>query len=108
MGLAVADKCLLFAYGLLKPGSPNAPKSAALRWQDRIRGELVVLDGYHGAIKVGLAETWIDGYTMEIDSDELPALDAFEDVEGGEYSRRLVETELGHLVWVYEYKGTLP
>ena len=100
------DKCLLFAYGLLRPGQSHTPKSAAVYWKDRVRGCIVELAGYTGAINIGSAESWIEGYTLEIDSDELPALDAFEDVEGGEYCRRLVETQNGHCAWIYEYQGS--
>lgn len=101
----MTDPCLLFAYGLLRPGQANTPQSATVCWQDRVRASLVQLDGYTGAIDVGSADTWIDGYTLEIDRDELPALDAFENVDAGEYRRRLVTTQRGHCAWIYEYQS---
>lgn len=102
----MAQKCLLFAYGMLRPDQPNAPRSLSHFWPDRIFGRLVAIDNYSGAVSIGeQAAGVIDGYTMEIDEDELTSLDDFENVEGGEYRRRMVETAGGHYAWVYEYLG---
>lgn len=100
-------KCLLFAYGLLQPAH-SPPRSTSQTWPDRVKGVLYDLGEYPAAVKIAVAETWIAGHVLEIDVDELPLLDEFEDVEGGEFSRRLVETELGHTAWVYEYQLTIP
>lgn len=76
-------------------------------WPDRIRGVLYDLGDYPAAVQIASATTWIDGFTLEIDADELKLLDEFEDVDGGEFARRIVETELGHTAWVYEYQRSL-
>lgn len=100
-------KCLLFAYGLLQPGY-SPPRSMSQSWPDRIRGQMYDLGAYPAAVQITHASTWIEGHTVEIDVDELPMLDEFEDVGGGEFSRRLVETEQGHTAWVYEYQRPVP
>lgn len=96
-------KCLLFAYGTLQPGF-SPPKSMSNAWTDRVHGVLYDLGDYPAAVLIDKSMHWIEGQTIEIDADELPALDAFEDVEGGEFLRKLVETEQGFVAWVYEYQ----
>jgi gamma-glutamylcyclotransferase (GGCT)/AIG2-like uncharacterized protein YtfP len=103
----MAAKCLVFAYGLLKPGHAP-PRSLSHHWNDRIPGRLYDLGSYPAAVDVGHSPHWIEGVTMEIDDDELAALDEFEDVESGEYRRVLVTTEQGFTAWVYEFAATLP
>ncbi len=100
-------KSLLFAYGTLQPG-PTEPLTMSQHWPDRIKAELYDLGSYPGATLVGRAAGWIDGVVIEIDTDELPQLDSFEDVESGEFVRKLVETEQGFLCWVYEYALPVP
>jgi gamma-glutamylcyclotransferase (GGCT)/AIG2-like uncharacterized protein YtfP len=103
----MATKCLLFAYGQLQPGH-NAPRSLSDAWPDRARGVLYDLGAYPGAVQLDTADTWVEGHTLEIDADELPALDEFEDVDSGEYRRITVTTEAGHMAWAYEYGGEIP
>lgn len=101
-------KGLLFAYGLLQPGRA-APRSLTRHWPDRVRGRLYDLGAYPGLVKAGdPSEDWIEGVTLEIDVDELPVLDEFEDIESGEFRRILVTTESGYLAWVYEYGWEIP
>jgi gamma-glutamylcyclotransferase (GGCT)/AIG2-like uncharacterized protein YtfP len=101
------QKCLLFAYGTLQPGF-SPPKSVSAAWPDRVKGELYDLGEYPVAVKIEDGTEWIEGHTLELDADELPTLDEYEDVEGGEFARRLTETEAGHVVWVYEYVREVP
>lgn len=106
----MARKCLLFAYGTLMPGLPGSspPRSLSQHWPDRIKGRLFDLGAYPGVIEVGTAPTYVEGATLEIDEDELRALDEYEDVESGEFTRRTVTTESGHLAFVYEYTRPVP
>ncbi len=103
----MSKKCLLFAYGILKPGF-SPPKSISDSWEDRVAGDLYDLGSYPGACRIGESENWIHGVTLEIDEDELPELDDFEDVDSGEYRRILVETEQGFFAYIYEFLGTPP
>ncbi len=103
----MAKKCLLFAYGVLKPGF-SPPKSVTESWDDRVRGDLFNLGSYPGAARLGTSTQWISGVTLEIDEDELADLDDFEDVESGEYRRILIETEQGFHAFIYEYLGPIP
>lgn len=95
-------KCLLFAYGLLKPGI-QPPKSMTNHWPDRIVGRLFDLGPYPGAIDIGLAATTFQGEVLEIEDEELGPLDLFEGVDVGLYIRRRARTEGGRDVWIYEY-----
>jgi|LauGreDrversion4_2_1035121.scaffolds.fasta_scaffold1392180_1 gamma-glutamylcyclotransferase (GGCT)/AIG2-like uncharacterized protein YtfP len=103
----MAKKCLLFAYGVLKPGF-SPPKTVSESWEDRVQGDLVDLGSYPGACRIGDSNNWIQGITLEIDEDELAVLDEFEDVDSGEYRRILVETEQGFYAFIYEFLGALP
>lgn len=100
-------KCLVFAYGLLKPGH-TPPRSVSQHWPDRIPGLLYDLGNYPAGIQLGHAASWIEGITMELDQDELDLLDEFEDVESGEYRRIVVTSEQGFDVWAYEYMRAIP
>lgn len=97
----MAHKALLFAYGTLMPGH-SPPRSMSAHWPDRIKGRLYDLGEYPGVTDVGQADALVEGFTVEFDADELDALDAYEDVESGEFTRRVVVTEAGHTAWVYE------
>ena len=99
--------CLLFAYGTLQPGHAP-PRSLSQSWPDRIKARLFDLGPYPAATQVGKATGWIEGTTLEIDEDELEILDEYEDTEGGEFARVLVETEAGHTAWTYEYRWEVP
>jgi gamma-glutamylcyclotransferase (GGCT)/AIG2-like uncharacterized protein YtfP len=103
----VARKCLLFVYGQLQPAH-TPPRSLSQAWPDRIHAVLYDLGPFPAAVQVGVAADWIEGFTLEIDADELAALDEFEDTESGEFARILVETEKGHTAWVYEYRFPVP
>jgi gamma-glutamylcyclotransferase (GGCT)/AIG2-like uncharacterized protein YtfP len=103
----MAEKCLVFVYGLLKPGI-QPPRSMSQSWADDIEGVLYDLGEFPAAVQVGAAGSRITGYTIEIDTDELTALDEFEDTETGVYRRIMVETGLGHFAWVYEYIQPIP
>lgn len=98
----MARKALLFAYGTLMPGH-SPPRSLSASWPDRIHGKLFDLGEYPGVTEVGTAREFVEGFTLEFDADELAALDAYEDVESGEFTRKLVTTETGHVAWVYEF-----
>ncbi len=97
----MARKALLFAYGTLMPGH-SPPRSMSAHWPDRVRARLFDLGEYPGVTDVGTAPEFVEGFTIEFDADELAALDAYEDVESGEFARRLATTEGGHVAWVYE------
>lgn len=105
--MATTRKCLVFAYGTLMPGH-SPPRSLSQAWPDRVRAVMYDLGAFPVATRVGEAPGWIHGMTLEIDADELAALDEYEDVEGGEFARKLVETEQGHMAWVYEYRLRVP
>ena len=77
-------------------------------WPDRIRARLFDLGEYAAALDIGSAEHWISGYTIEIEEQELTALDVFEDVQSGEFLRRRVNTERNFTAWVYAYRWPLP
>ena len=100
-------KCLLFAYDLLMP-THRPPQTMSHFWEDAINGLLYDLGPYPGAVNIGRSNHWVQGFVLEVDQDELPLLDHFEDVDSGEYTRRTVTTRLGHLVWVYEYSKAIP
>ena len=104
----MARKCLLFTYGLLQPGQRGGPRSVSQSWPDRVPGRLYDLGDFPAARDLGRAETWVAGLTLEIDELELPELDAFEDVDSGEFARVLIETERGFLAWAYEYRWEIP
>ncbi|MFO0946983.1 MAG: gamma-glutamylcyclotransferase family protein [Planctomycetota bacterium] len=99
--------CLLFVYGLLQPGY-RPPRSAIRHWKDAVAGELFDLGPYPAAVNVGQPGTWIEGHVVEIHVAELPALDAFEEVDAGLYARKRVTTREGHEVWIYEFCRELP
>lgn len=103
----MADKCLLFTYGMLQPGA-SPPRTASNFWRDRLKGELYDLGAFPVAVKVGAAADLIDGFVIELDRDELPDLDDFEDTDSGEFVRKTVTTEQGFEVYVYEYGLPVP
>ena len=104
----MAAKCLLFVYGLLKPGF-SPPRSVSAQWQGRVRGRLYDLGAFPAALALGAdGEPWLDGVVLELDADELPELDHFEDVESGEFRRLVVTTEQGDIAWAYEYGRAVP
>ncbi len=103
----MARKALLFAYGTLMPGH-SPPRSMSAHWPDRIQGKLYDLGDYPGVIEGGTTEDVVEGFTLEFDADELSALDAYEDTESGEFTRKLVTTGAGHVAWVYVYTRTAP
>lgn len=103
----MADKCLMFVYGLLKPGI-QPPRSMSQSWEDEISGLMYDLGEFPAAVAPGTGAGRIAGFTVEIDTDELSALDEFEDTETGVYRRVMVETAKGHFAWVYEYLLEIP
>lgn len=103
----MAGKCLLFVYGLLKPGL-QPPKSISQSFPDRIGGLLYDLGEYPAAVNAGHGSSEITGFTIEIDEDELEAIDEFEDVDAGMYRRIMIETRSGYFAWVYEYLLEIP
>ena len=103
----MTTKCLLFAYGLLQPGL-KPPRSLSQSWPDRVRGQLYDLGPYPVAVGLDVGSAWLEGFTLEIDADELGALDEFEDVDSGEFARRVVTTGRGFTAWAYEYRRALP
>ena len=103
----MADKCLLFTYGMLMP-SQSPPKSMSDAWPDRVTGELYDLGAFPAAIAIGNASDWFEGFVVEIDAEELPDLDHFEDVDSGEFRRITVTTEKGRHCWAYEYRQKIP
>lgn len=103
----MSKKCLLFAYGLLQPAY-SPPRSLSQSTPDRVRGVMYDLGAFPVAVQVGAEVGWIAGQTLEIDADELPILDEFEDVDGGDFARRLVQTEQGLTAWIYEYQREVP
>ena len=103
----MAEKCLLFTYGLLMPGR-SPPKSCSEHWPDRVKGRLYDLGQFPGATGLGQGDGWVEGATLELDADELPTLDEFEDTDSGEFRRVLVTTEAGYIAWAYEYQLKIP
>ncbi|QDU59695.1 hypothetical protein Pan216_05270 [Planctomycetes bacterium Pan216] len=100
------DTCLLFVYGLLRPGI-RPPRTMRSHWPDRVIGELHHLGPYPGAIRIGKGSASFEGDIVEIATSELPALDEFEDVDTGLYARIRTTTLGGHDVWIYEYRRPL-
>lgn len=98
---------MLFVYGQLQPGH-RPPRSTIRHWPDQVAGELYDLGPYPAAVKVGEPGAWIDGHVVEIHVHELPALDAFEEVDAGLYARKRVTTRAGHEAWIYEFQRQLP
>ena len=103
----MARKCLIFVYGLLQTAH-RPPRSVSAASPDALRGDLYDLGEHPAAVRLGLGEETFEGELLEIDEDELPTLDEFEDTEGGEYVRKLVATESGALAWAYEYLREIP
>lgn len=103
----MSQKCLLFVYGLLKPGF-QPPRSLSQQWEDEISGLMYDLGEFPAAVGVEADAGSIIGYTIEIDTDELPALDEFEDLDSGYYRRIMIETKQGYFAWVYEYLKPIP
>jgi gamma-glutamylcyclotransferase (GGCT)/AIG2-like uncharacterized protein YtfP len=103
----VADKCLIFTYGMLQPGA-SPPRTASNFWRDRLKAAMFDLGPYPVAIHVGTAPDYIDGFVVEIDADELTDLDDFEDTDSGEFVRKTATTEQGYEVYVYEYGRPVP
>lgn len=102
------QRCLIFTYGLLQPGHLGCPPSATTLGPDRVRGRLYDLGPFPAGVDLGRGDDWIEGVTLEIDADDLPGLDDFEDTESGEFCRVIVETERGHTAWAYEYRFPIP
>ena len=104
----MADKCLIFVYGMLKPDQ-TPPRSISHHWPDALRGELYDVGPYPALVKAG-DETcdWVEGVVIEIDQDELPLIDDFEDTDSGEYVRVTRTTRNGFCCFVYQYARPLP
>lgn len=77
-------------------------------WNDSIRAELYDLGPYPAVLSVDATSEWLSGRVIEVDTDELAALDDFEDVDSGEFKRRATTTKEDRNVWVYEYARALP
>ena len=86
----------------------SPPKSMTGSWDDAIRAEMYDLGEYPAAVSVDATREWLPGVVVEIDKDELLALDDFEDVDSGEFKRRTTTTKEERNVWVYEYCRGLP
>ncbi len=103
-----AGRCLLFAYGQLQPRH-RPPKTTSQAWPDRVRGLLFDLGRFPAAVNVDRANTWIHGYVIEIQENELTQeLDEFEELAKGLYRRIRTTTEAGFDAWIYEYARPLP
>lgn len=99
-------KCLLFAYGALRPYHKHAPKSLSGYEKDSISGDLFETPkGYLLGTNIGSSIGRIKGYTLEINEKELKSLDK---LEGRSFFRVQTETRNGHLVYAYEYIEELP
>lgn len=103
----MSSKILLFTYGLLQPRH-TPPKSMSNSWPDRVRGKLFNLGTYPAATDLNQHAEWFEGFTLEIDAEELPILDEFEDIESGEFRRTVVTTGRGFTAYAYEYQRPLP
>lgn len=102
-----AETVKIFVYGLLQPGF-QPPLSTTDPVADSIQGDLYDLGDYPAAFNIGKSTQLIPGFVITIDSAELPTIDAFEDIESGEYRRIHATTEAGIRVLVYEYARALP
>ncbi len=103
----MAQKCLLFVYGLLKPGY-QPPRSLSQQWEDEIEGTMYNLGDFPAAVLTEGSGNVVQGFTIEIDSDELAEVDEFEDIESKIYRRVMVETKQGFFAWTYEYLLPIP
>ena len=103
----MAQKCLLFVYGLLMPGY-QPPRSLSQQWEDEIEGAMYDLCDFPAAVLSPGSRSTISGFTIEIDADELAEVDEFEDVEAKIYRRVMVETKNGFFAWTYEYLLPIP
>ena len=106
----MAQKCLLFVYGLLMPGY-QPPRSLSQQWEDEIAATMYNLGDFPAIILAGKGEdsgNIVKGFTLEIDSDELAEIDEFEDIEAKIYRRVMIETKQGFFAWTYEYLLPIP
>lgn len=101
------SKTLLFAYGLLQPAH-QPPKTMTGYWPDRVHGLLYDLGPYPAAVDVEHSRQTFEGYVLEIDEAEIPAIDEFEEVHENVYARKQVMTHSGRTVWIYEYQLAIP
>jgi gamma-glutamylcyclotransferase (GGCT)/AIG2-like uncharacterized protein YtfP len=100
---------ILFAYGTLAPGSPEA--AARDGWApDQVRGRLYDLGPYPALVGCDDPDSgWVQGYVREVDEAMLSGrLDAYEGVDEGQYRRVVATTRAGRQVWVYVYARPLP
>ena len=103
----MAQKCLLFVYGLLMPGY-QPPRSLSQQWEDEIEGTMYNLGEFPAVVLGDANSSVVKGFTIEIDSDELADVDEFEDTESQIYRRVMVETKQGFFAWAYEYMQPIP
>lgn len=112
-------KCYLFAYGTLLSGALEPQIAQLLRRQcrlgprARIRGRLLDLGDYPGAVKTDAADDWVQGQLIELLTPARcwPLLDSYEGYsaehpEGSLYLRERVQAQVlpGQAVlecWVY-------
>jgi gamma-glutamylcyclotransferase (GGCT)/AIG2-like uncharacterized protein YtfP len=100
---------LLFAYGTLKPGGPEA--EAAGGWSaDAVRGRLFDLGPYPALVDLGDPSAgWVEGFVRPVGESEIrDRLDPYEGVGEGLYRRVASMTRAGRLAWVYVYARPLP
>lgn len=92
---------------MLQPGV-SPPRTTSHFWRDRLNAEMYDLGDFPVAVRIGAGGGMIEGYVIELDSDELADLDNFEDTDSGEFIRKTATTELGFEVYVYEYGRKVP
>ncbi len=84
------------------------PRSLSQAWEDEINGTMYNLGEFPALVLSGDATHTVNGYTIEIDVDELEEVDEFEDIESKMYRRVMVETKQGYFAWTYEYLLPIP
>jgi len=100
---------LLFAYGTLAPGGPDAADLGG--WTaDAVRGRMFDLGPYPALVDPSEPSAgWVEGFVRPVDARELlERLDPYEGVGEGLYRRVASETRAGRLAWVYVYARALP
>ena len=81
------------------------PRTQKYEANEILVGEAIA---WPAAVAIENSKHSINGFVLEIDRDEIPALDDFEVIESREYRRRTATTAKGFEVWVYEYLLDLP
>ena len=100
---------LLFAYGTLRPESPDALARGG--WEpDAARGRLYDLGPYPGRVDLHAPDAgWVEGFVRVTSPEEVhDRLDPYEGTDVGLFRREATATRAGRVAWVYVYPRPLP